>query len=149
MDPEMFTLEDWSVCFQSRYGNPHEKHWYAFDLSLVPNTVKGDGYLCEGLAKRQPRFPAAPVPVEKWGVHESHCCKRHGCQYESYEKCPVVAGAVDQEHPCDRCSDPMEMSEDLVEELAGVDASKLSLAFFAGIITRAVEIKRLREVHDG
>lgn len=33
----------------------------------------------------------------------SHCCSAHGCKY-GYEGCPVVAGQVAQDHPCEQCT---------------------------------------------
>lgn len=149
-EPEQKFLDDWSVCFRTRYGDPHPKHWYVFDTQLVPGAEEGSGYLCEGLKERAPRYPAAPVPESRWGVHEAHCCKRHGCTYDSYEKCPVVAGAVDQDHPCDRCSDPMEMSADLVSDVVSEleGTALMNYESVRMLVGRAKEIQRLREAHD-
>ncbi|WP_081235193.1 MULTISPECIES: hypothetical protein [Pseudomonas] len=36
------------------------------------------------------------------GVHESHCCARHGCKYGD-DDCPVVQGRVEQLYPCEDC----------------------------------------------
>ena len=36
------------------------------------------------------------------GVHIGHCCKQHGCKY-SDDDCPVEAGTVEQEFPCEYC----------------------------------------------
>lgn len=41
------------------------------------------------------------------GVHAAHCCKWHGCKYGD-EDCPVVNGKVEQEYPCEYCSDELE-----------------------------------------
>ena len=41
------------------------------------------------------------------GVHASHCCRWHGCKYGD-EDCPVVLGQVEQEYPCEYCSDELE-----------------------------------------
>ncbi len=41
------------------------------------------------------------------GVHASHCCKWHGCKYGD-DDCPVVLGQVEQEYPCEYCSDELE-----------------------------------------
>ena len=40
------------------------------------------------------------VPEDEWGVHRTHCCKKHGCKYD-YEYCPVVLGHVKQDHKCE------------------------------------------------
>lgn len=40
------------------------------------------------------------VPEDEWGVHRTHCCKKHGCKY-GYEYCPVVLGHVKQDHKCE------------------------------------------------
>ena len=37
-----------------------------------------------------------------FGVHQSHCCKKHGCKYGE-ENCPVANGSVKQDTPCERC----------------------------------------------
>jgi len=44
------------------------------------------------------------IPKEKWGVHEHHCCERHGCKY-GHKDCPVSLGMVKQKYPCEICSD--------------------------------------------
>jgi hypothetical protein len=38
------------------------------------------------------------------GVHQTHCCIRHYCKYGKTD-CPVVTGAVVQEHPCEFCDE--------------------------------------------
>ena len=50
------------------------------------------------------------LPKEEWGVHRTHCCKKHGCKY-SDEDCPVVLGHVEQDYRCeennfDDCFEP-------------------------------------------
>jgi hypothetical protein len=42
------------------------------------------------------------VPVEKYGVHRTHCCVKHGCKYGN-PKCPVELGLIVQDHPCENC----------------------------------------------
>ena len=37
-----------------------------------------------------------------FGVHQSHCCKKHGCKYGN-ENCPVENGSIEQDTPCERC----------------------------------------------
>lgn len=36
------------------------------------------------------------------GVHQTHCCKTHGCKYGD-ENCPVFNGTVVQDYPCESC----------------------------------------------
>ena len=43
------------------------------------------------------------IPEEKYGVHENHCCKEHGCKY-SEQQCPVVNGKIEQAFPCEECN---------------------------------------------
>ena len=56
---------------------------------------------------------------ENWGVHQSHCCKDHGCKYgDPY--CPVINDEVIQDHPCEMCSwaeQDRERLNDSLEEL--------------------------------
>ena len=41
------------------------------------------------------------------GVHAAHCCKWHGCKYGDLD-CPVANGEVEQEYPCEDCSQVLE-----------------------------------------
>jgi len=45
------------------------------------------------------------IPKEKWGVHETHCCKRHGCKYGEHSNCPVTLGLIKQAYGCETGSD--------------------------------------------
>ena len=48
------------------------------------------------------------IPKDKWGVHETHCCEKHGCKY-GYNDCPVEIGLVKQMYECelgDEMNDP-------------------------------------------
>lgn len=57
----------------------------------------------------------ADVPYEI-GVHQAHCCLRHGCKYpHKYESCPVGTEKVVQSHPCEQCL-PIEEAEEAVLE---------------------------------
>lgn len=40
----------------------------------------------------------------KYGVHRRHCCALHGCKYGN-DDCPVTNRIIDQEYPCEECSD--------------------------------------------
>lgn len=42
------------------------------------------------------------IPIEEHGVHETHCCKEHGCKYRD-ENCPVVLEVIKQKYPCEYC----------------------------------------------
>ena len=44
------------------------------------------------------------------GVHAAHCCKWHGCKYGDLD-CPVVNGEVEQEYPCEYCSELLSEEE--------------------------------------
>jgi hypothetical protein len=41
------------------------------------------------------------IPKEKWGVHETHCCKKHGCKYGDID-CPVKLGLTVQKYECEQ-----------------------------------------------
>jgi hypothetical protein len=45
------------------------------------------------------------IPEERWGVHETHCCKRHGCKYGEHNNCPVTLGLIKQAYRCETGSD--------------------------------------------
>lgn len=36
------------------------------------------------------------------GTHIDHCCPLHGCKYGD-TSCPVAAGRVEPDHPCEQC----------------------------------------------
>lgn len=42
------------------------------------------------------------MSIDREGVHATHCCAYHGCKYGN-DGCPVVAGRVKQEYPCEDC----------------------------------------------
>jgi hypothetical protein len=44
------------------------------------------------------------IPKEDWGVHETHCCSKHGCKYCDTD-CPVVLGLTEQQYPCEWCKE--------------------------------------------
>jgi hypothetical protein len=45
------------------------------------------------------------IPRDRWGVHETHCCKRHGCKYGEHDNCPVTLGLIKQAYGCETGSD--------------------------------------------
>ena len=40
----------------------------------------------------------------KIGVHQRHCCKKHGCKYGDTD-CPVYKGNFEQDHECEECDE--------------------------------------------
>lgn len=44
------------------------------------------------------------IPQDKWGVHRTHCCSKHGCKYCD-EECPVELGLLKQDYPCEMCNE--------------------------------------------
>lgn len=46
----------------------------------------------------------------KWGVHQTHCCKFHGCKYGEPD-CPVVKGLIQQYYLCEYCHIDLEEEE--------------------------------------
>ena len=44
------------------------------------------------------------IPKENWGVHQTHCCSKHGCKYGQYD-CPVMLDLVEQSSPCEWCNE--------------------------------------------
>ena len=53
------------------------------------------------------------ISKERWGVHETHCCKKHGCKYGKHKDCPVELGLIKQAYSCQTGFD---MEEDCFEE---------------------------------
>ena len=50
----------------------------------------------------------------RFGVHEAHCCNRHGCKYGD-EDCPVVSDLIKQEYPCEDCDEDLEQFQYLLK----------------------------------
>jgi hypothetical protein len=46
--------------------------------------------------------PVVHEPVDRVGVHVTHCCWKHGCKYGK-QACPVVLNLAEQEYPCEHC----------------------------------------------
>jgi hypothetical protein len=52
---------------------------------------------------KQMNVDKAMANKEHWGVHESHCCPKHGCKYGDND-CPVVLGLTDKHsNHCETC----------------------------------------------
>lgn len=54
--------------------------------------------------------------VDNVGVHAAHCCAKHGCKYGN-DECPVQAGNVKQEHPCEYCDMDDEAAAPVVDKI--------------------------------
>lgn len=50
----------------------------------------------------------------KYGAHPTHCCAQHGCKYGDAD-CPVEMEIVEQVYPCEDCSSPEELAEEIAE----------------------------------
>lgn len=61
------------------------------------------------------------------GVHAAHCCAEHGCKYGK-DDCPVVAGRVKQDGPCEVCDESEEWQ-------AAAEADQLRDTFAAAALT--------------
>lgn len=50
------------------------------------------------------------------GTHITHCCHLHGCKYylPDDEYCPVEAGELAQEYPCEYCHTEEELEETIL-----------------------------------
>ncbi len=66
------------------------------------------------------------------GVHESHCCVKHGCKY-GQDDCPVETGVTKQEYTCETCSwHGIESLEQLDMARKGTPFKTLDLPFNVG-----------------
>ncbi len=43
------------------------------------------------------------IPKEDWGVHETHCCNKHGCKYGDHDDCPVEQDLTKGLYQCESC----------------------------------------------
>lgn len=62
-------------------------------------------------------FVHPEIPENKYGVHKTHCCVKHGCKYGN-PNCPVVLGKIIQDYPCEDCD--YENFDNTVFDLSGV-----------------------------
>jgi hypothetical protein len=63
------------------------------------------------------------IPIERWGVHETHCCKKHGCKYGNID-CPVVLKLIPQKYTCEEDDqDPCLEERDYYSELRAMGYS--------------------------
>lgn len=62
------------------------------------------------------------IPVDRWGVHTSHCCPKCGCKYCDPD-CPVELGVAEAEYLCEYCEGEKEV---LRETYSKMSLSELS-----------------------
>ena len=58
------------------------------------------------------------------GVHEAHCCLKHGCKYGD-DDCPVADGRVKQMYPCETCE--WDTCQDCAEKDAEIKSLKADI----------------------
>ncbi len=129
-----------------------------------PNT-DGDGEHLAQWAAQQRAFDAAEaqqatgaalrvslrkVPY-RIGVHVTHCCALHGCKYGDAD-CPVSAGQVAQEYPCEHCPEEPatpadrasadELLHHLRECVASLEGPLRSFQAMAPVLARQVAAMR-------
>lgn len=74
------------------------------------------------------------------GVHRTHCCWDHGCKYGD-DDCPVKAGRITQEYPCEWCDEDKEKMERMLHEFFDFDMDSVSRrAFYAGLKARGLKV---------
>lgn len=76
----------------------------------------GEDYLLsleEDLRNEIRKRDGSTIPKERWGVHETHCCSKHGCKYGQDNDCPVALGLIKQKYDCQNGYD---MDEDCFSE---------------------------------
>lgn len=47
-------------------------------------------------------FVYPEISEKDYGVHQTHCCVKHGCKYGN-RNCPVELGIIAQDYPCEDC----------------------------------------------
>jgi len=85
---------DWQIS-TNKYITIRRNNYRNGDRKIIATT----GFNLKGL----PKFDLTTIPKENWGVHESHCCKFHGCKYGD-EDCPVVLQLVEVKYSCEDCN---------------------------------------------
>jgi hypothetical protein len=88
------------------------------------------------------------IPKDRWGVHETHCCKKHGCKYGDYEDCPVCLGLIKQKYGCEVGDD---FDEDCFEETIDFqmkyDEYKSALESI-GLLTKGSSNGEIFKIHE-
>jgi hypothetical protein len=51
----------------------------------------------------------------RYGVHQTHCCIKHGCKYGD-EDCPVASGEIKQDYVCEWCGEDGVKTVDEIED---------------------------------
>lgn len=57
--------------------------------------------------------------VDERGVHQTHCCSKHGCKYGE-DDCPVVTWEIIQECPCEYCDEEDELYPEITKMRDGL-----------------------------
>lgn len=71
-------------------------------IESIESTIKYDAEL--QVKKDAAAKGETTLSIDKWGVHETHCCLDHGCKYGEVD-CPVVLKLTKQVYPCESCHD--------------------------------------------
>ena len=105
-------MKRYVIFYGSRYypdGGIEDYHSDYSDLNKafeVQKTLEEDGKwvrVADMIKKKTVWEWDYPVPKERWGVHRTYCCSKHGCKY-GYKYCPVEAGELRQDYPCEDCN---------------------------------------------
>ena len=93
------------------------------------------------------------IPKENWGVHETHCCKKHGCKY-GYEDCPVELGLTKQDYACEHSDymddclslDEIDVYKDALEQIKKLTTNTSNGELFKihEIVKKALNEKNIR-----
>lgn len=73
---------------------------YEFRLETIKEKLYDFRYVVE-----QDKNNITNIPLDEYGVHQSHCCFKHGCKYGENEQCPVTLAIIKQNYPCEYCHD--------------------------------------------
>jgi hypothetical protein len=84
------------------------------------------------------------IKEEDYGVHEAHCCLKHGCKY-GYDNCPVVLDKVKQLYKCEDCQ-----YDDVYDDIGIRDAYKEALIQIKQLTTNSSkgELFRIHDIAD-
>jgi hypothetical protein len=88
------------------YKNPHPH--------VALEDAREQAALMQAIVDEQNPLFSGKVDESEYGVHASHCCRVHGCKYESSfdePTCPVVLGLVEQEPGAGWCQEPEVVSD--------------------------------------
>lgn len=89
-----------------KHNRPGKKHYdpehYKLHIKNYRNGVTYAPISLYDIEKLLKEIKDEPIDKSKWGVHEEHCCAKHGCKYGD-KNCPVVIGLTKQHYPCEDC----------------------------------------------